>query len=150
MSKTELLLEFVRARGSVHPREVDEHFSHGTVKNYWGGSSNATTHLLEALHEQGARELTIVANNSGNGDHGLARLINSGRVRKVICSFPVPGSTSGEMTAFERLYDAGRSTWSSCPRAPSSSASVPPAPASARSSRQLAPGRSSPMARRRA
>jgi uncharacterized protein len=37
----------------VHPREVDEHFSHGTVKNYWGGSSNATTHLLDAMHYRG-------------------------------------------------------------------------------------------------
>src|SRR6266850_4850141 len=39
--RAQLLLEFVRERGAVHPREVDEHFSHGTVKNYWGGSSNA-------------------------------------------------------------------------------------------------------------
>ena len=31
----------------MHPREVDEHFAHGTVTNYWGGSSNATTHLLD-------------------------------------------------------------------------------------------------------
>ena len=42
------LLDFVRARGAVHPREVDAHFSHGTVTNYWGGSSSATTHLLDA------------------------------------------------------------------------------------------------------
>jgi uncharacterized protein YcaQ len=48
--RTKLLLEFVRERGAVHPREVDEHFSHGTVQNYWGGSSNATTHLLDAMH----------------------------------------------------------------------------------------------------
>ena len=48
-----LLLEFVRERGSVHPREVDDHFSHGTVENYWGGSSNATTHLLDAMHYRG-------------------------------------------------------------------------------------------------
>src|SRR5882724_954670 len=48
-----LLLGFVRERGAVHPREVDEHFSHGTVKNYWGGSSNATTHLLDAMHYRG-------------------------------------------------------------------------------------------------
>jgi uncharacterized protein len=47
------LLDFVRERGVVHPREVDEHFSHGTVKNYWGGSSNATTHLLDAMHYRG-------------------------------------------------------------------------------------------------
>ena len=51
--QAELLLEFVRERGVVHPREVNEHFSHGTVKNYWGGSSNATTHLLDAMHYRG-------------------------------------------------------------------------------------------------
>src|SRR5882762_3424625 len=48
-----LLLEFVREHGAVHPRDVDEHFSHGTVRNYWGGSSNATTQLLDAMHYQG-------------------------------------------------------------------------------------------------
>jgi uncharacterized protein YcaQ len=47
------LLDFVRTRGSVHPREVDDHFSHGTVTNYWGGSSNATTHLLDLMHYRG-------------------------------------------------------------------------------------------------
>ena len=51
--KESLLLDFVRARGEVHPREVDEHFAHGTVRNYWGGSSNATTHMLDALHYRG-------------------------------------------------------------------------------------------------
>lgn len=51
--RAQLLLAFVRERGSVHPREVDEHFSHGKVKNYWGGSSKATTHLLEAMHYRG-------------------------------------------------------------------------------------------------
>jgi uncharacterized protein len=47
------LLQFVRAHGAVHPREVDAHFSHGSVTNYWGGSSNATTHLLDAMHYRG-------------------------------------------------------------------------------------------------
>ena len=51
--RAQLLLEFVRERGAVHPREVDDHFSHGTVRNYWGGSSNATTHLLDAMHYRG-------------------------------------------------------------------------------------------------
>jgi uncharacterized protein YcaQ len=46
-------LDFVKERGSVHPREVDEHFAFGTVTNYWGGSSNATTHLLDAMHYRG-------------------------------------------------------------------------------------------------
>ena len=49
----EALLEFVRERGEVHPREVDAHFAHGTVTNYWGGSSNATTHLLDGMHYRG-------------------------------------------------------------------------------------------------
>ena len=44
------VLEFVRERGPVHPREVDAHFEHGKVTNFWGGSSSATTHLLEAMH----------------------------------------------------------------------------------------------------
>jgi hypothetical protein len=47
------LLAFVRARGEVHPRAVDAHFSHGSVVNYWGGTSSATTHLLEAMHYAG-------------------------------------------------------------------------------------------------
>src|SRR5882724_9770772 len=51
--RAQLLLEFVRERGTVHPREVDDHFSHGKVRNYWGGSSNATTHLLDAMHYRG-------------------------------------------------------------------------------------------------
>jgi uncharacterized protein len=48
-----LLLAFVREQGIVHPRQVDERFSHGKVENYWGGSSNATTYLLDAMHYQG-------------------------------------------------------------------------------------------------
>src|SRR6202140_3521510 len=53
MKQAEAILEFIRERGSVHPREVDDHFSHGSVRNYWGGSSNATTHLLDAMHYRG-------------------------------------------------------------------------------------------------
>src|SRR5262249_8255645 len=52
-NQEKLLFDFVRERGTVHPREVDDHFSHGTVRNYWGGSSNATTHLLDAMHYRG-------------------------------------------------------------------------------------------------
>jgi uncharacterized protein YcaQ len=51
--RAQLLMEFVQERGAVHPREVDGHFAHGTVKNYWGGVSNATTHLLAAMHYRG-------------------------------------------------------------------------------------------------
>src|SRR3954465_15928613 len=51
--RVEAILRFVQARGSVHPREVDDHFDHGTVTNYWGGSSSATTHLLVDMHYRG-------------------------------------------------------------------------------------------------
>jgi uncharacterized protein YcaQ len=61
--KAKLLLNFVRERGIVHPREVDEHFAHGKVTNYWGGSSNATTHLLDAMHYAGL--LRIVRREKG-------------------------------------------------------------------------------------
>ena len=51
--RAKAILEFVRERGSVHPREVDAHFAHGRVTNYWGGSSSATTHMLELMHYKG-------------------------------------------------------------------------------------------------
>ena len=61
--QAQLLLEFVRERGAVHPREVSGRFSHGTVRNYWGGSSNATTHLLDAMHYRGM--LRVVRRDGG-------------------------------------------------------------------------------------
>ncbi|MGE0459837.1 MAG: crosslink repair DNA glycosylase YcaQ family protein [Vicinamibacterales bacterium] len=57
------LLAFVRARGVVHPREVDAHFARGSVVNYWGGSSSATTHLLDDMHYRGL--LRVVRRDAG-------------------------------------------------------------------------------------
>jgi hypothetical protein len=57
------VLEFVRERGEVHPREVDEYFAHGKVTNYWGGSSNATTHLMDAMHYRG--QLRVLRREKG-------------------------------------------------------------------------------------
>lgn len=51
--RAEALLAFVRERGVAHPRDVDAHFSHGRTTNYWGGTSTATTHLLEHMHYEG-------------------------------------------------------------------------------------------------
>lgn len=70
-----LLMDFILERGEAHPREVDSHFSHGTVRNYWGGSSSATTHLLDAMHYQGM--LRVVRRDAGiriyaAHQHGLA------------------------------------------------------------------------------
>lgn len=58
-----LLLDFVEARGTVHPREVEAHFAHGRVRNYWGGSSHATTQMLDALHYRG--KLRVVRREKG-------------------------------------------------------------------------------------
>jgi uncharacterized protein YcaQ len=61
--RARLLLDFVRERGSVHPREVNDHFAHGAVRNYWGGSSNATTHLLDSMQYAGM--LRVVRREDG-------------------------------------------------------------------------------------
>ena len=60
--------------------------------------------LIDALLQQGARELTIVSNNAGNADTGLAALLKAGRVRKVICSFP----RQSDSYVFDELYHSGR------------------------------------------
>lgn len=58
-----MLLAFVEERGAVHPREVEAHFAHGTVRNYWGGSSHATTQMLDGLHYRGL--LRVVRREKG-------------------------------------------------------------------------------------
>ena len=67
--RVDAILGFVRRRGIVHPREVDDHFAHGTVTNYWGGSSNASTHLLDALHYRGL--LRVVRRDAGIRVYGV-------------------------------------------------------------------------------
>ena len=52
------------------------------------GTAGIPNELIDGLIEQGAKELTVVNNNAGNGDTGLAALLKTGRVRKIVCSFP--------------------------------------------------------------
>jgi uncharacterized protein len=61
--KAQAMLEFIREHGPVHPRLVDAHFAHGKVTNWFGGSSNATTHLLDDMHYRGM--LRIARRESG-------------------------------------------------------------------------------------
>ena len=68
------------------------------------GEAGLPSALLGALLDQGARDLTIISNNAGSGEDGIARLLAAGRVRKVICSFP--RSTNSE--TFAELYRAGK------------------------------------------
>jgi 3-oxoadipate CoA-transferase, alpha subunit len=60
--------------------------------------------LIDALIRQGASDLTVVNNNAGNGDTGLAALLAQGRVRKVVCSFP----RQVDSWVFDELYRAGK------------------------------------------
>lgn len=68
------------------------------------GGAGMPTELLHALIDQGARDLTVVNNNAGNGETGLAALLKAGRVRKMICSFP----KSSNSYVFEGLYRDGK------------------------------------------
>ncbi|SEK11024.1 MULTISPECIES: 3-oxoacid CoA-transferase subunit A, partial [unclassified Variovorax] len=52
------------------------------------GTAGIPNELIDGLVEQGAKDLTVVNNNAGNGETGLAALLKAGRVRKIICSFP--------------------------------------------------------------
>jgi 3-oxoadipate CoA-transferase alpha subunit len=68
------------------------------------GAVGQPDELIEGMLEQGAKDLTVVANNAGAGKVGLAKLMMEGRVRKIICSFP----RSAGSTVFEELYRAGK------------------------------------------
>ena len=68
------------------------------------GTAGLPNDLIEALLAQGARELTIVNNNAGNGDTGLAALLAAKRVRKIICSFP----RQADSHHFDALYRSGQ------------------------------------------
>jgi len=68
------------------------------------GGAGQPNELIDALIAHGARDLTIVNNNAGNGETGLAALLKSGRVRKIICSFP----RQVDSQVFDGLYRSGR------------------------------------------
>ena len=68
------------------------------------GTAGLPNELIDALIAHGCRDLTIVSNNAGNGDTGLAALLAARRVRKIICSFP----RQADSHHFDRLYRAGQ------------------------------------------
>ncbi len=106
--QAEDVLAFVRARGVVHPREVDAHFAHGKVTNWFGGSSNASTELLDGMHYRGllrvarrdggtrlyaAREATPAPPDRDAALDALLDLV----VRKYA---PLPATTLAQLTRF--------------------------------------------------
>ncbi len=68
------------------------------------GTAGIPTELIDGLIAQGARDLTLVNNNAGNGDEGMAALLKTGRVRKIICSFP----RQVDSYIFDGLYRSGK------------------------------------------
>ena len=68
------------------------------------GPAGQPIELIDALRRHGARELTVVNNNAGNGDTGLAALLATGNVRKIICSFP----RQTDSWVFDDLYRSGK------------------------------------------
>ncbi|HAU56917.1 MAG TPA: 3-oxoadipate CoA-transferase [Comamonadaceae bacterium] len=68
------------------------------------GTAGIPGELIDGLIAQGARDLTVVNNNAGNGEQGLAALLKAGRVRKIICSFP----RQVDSHVFDGLYRAGQ------------------------------------------
>ena len=68
------------------------------------GTAGNPTELIDGLIEQGAKDLTVVNNNAGNGETGLAALLKTGRVRKIICSFP----RQSDSQVFDGLYRSGK------------------------------------------
>lgn len=89
------------------------------------GPAGQPTFLIDALIDRGARDLTIINNNAGNGEVGLAALLKAGRVRKMICSFPRRWIPRFSMISTV----AAKWSWSWCRRA-----------TSRRGSGRLAPG----------
>ena len=90
-ARAQAVLAFVRERSEVHPRDVDAHFAHGRVTNYWGGSSNATTHLLDAMHYKGL--LRVVRREAGI------------RVYAVHEHGPAPSSAVGRQSRVDAIVD---------------------------------------------
>lgn len=68
------------------------------------GTAGIPNELIDGLIAQGARDLTVVNNNAGNGDTGLAALLRTGRVRKIICSFP----RQADSFVFDELFRSGK------------------------------------------
>lgn len=88
--RAEELLAFVKEHEPVHPRHADAHFAHGSVTNYWGGTSNATTHLLDAMHYRGM--LRVVRREQGIRLYGVRE--------------PAPAASRAEQRArLDRLID---------------------------------------------
>lgn len=102
------ILDFVRARGETRPEDVEAHFAHGRVTNAWGGSSRASTQLLDGLHFRG--QLRIARRNNGVRvyapvSHAPCELAPDARARRLLhlalsLYAPVPARSLGTLASF--------------------------------------------------
>lgn len=83
---------------------ISDIFDGATVMIGGFGEAGCPTELIHALIDQGTRNLTVINNNTGNGEVGLAALIGNGQVKKMICSYP----RSSHSKVFPELYRAGQ------------------------------------------
>ncbi len=82
MAQAQAVLAFVQERGVVHPREVDAHFAHGRARNWFGGSSNASTQLLDGMHYRGM--LRIAGRVSGVRTYAVPLMALAGMDERVV------------------------------------------------------------------
>jgi len=113
-AKADAVLAFVRERGTVHPREVDAQFDHGKITNWFGGSSNATTELLDAMHYRGL--LRVARRDAGtrlysarapwppHGDRAQVRARMDALVDLLVTTYaPLPAATLSQLVHRLRL-----------------------------------------------
>ena len=107
------VLDFVRERGAVHPREVDAHFAHGKVRNWFGGASNASTQLLDGMHyrgllrvarrEAGVRVYAARDPDTAPADGAAARSRLDALVDLAVHKYaPLPGASLGQLLSHLR------------------------------------------------
>jgi len=96
------VLAFVRERGCVHPREVDAHFAHGKVTNWFGGSSNASTQLLDVMHYRG---LLRVARREGGTRLYAARAAEPREAEPGQENFPGSPHPGADVSRMDALVD---------------------------------------------
>lgn len=100
-AQADAVLAFVRERGAAHPREVDAHFNHGKVRNWFGGSSNASTELLDAMHYRGL--LRVARRDSGT------------RVYAARQAWPAHGDMAASRARMDRMVDLLVATYAPLP-----------------------------------
>ena len=93
LAQAQAVLAFVQERGTVHPREVDAHFAHGRVSNWFGGSTNASTQLLDGMHFRGLLRIAGRANG--------VRMYSAA----VAVAAHLPQTSDGEALAMDALVD---------------------------------------------